>query len=56
MAEEKAKVSGKVSTSKVEAPVIEIADPPAPAPVVKVVPSAKGKTSEKATRGTLDKI
>ena len=48
MAEEKAKVSEDVSASKAKTPVIAIADPPAPAPV-------KGKLSEKATRGTLDK-
>ena len=56
MAEAKANVSDGVPASKAKTPVIAIADPPAPAPVVKVVPSAKGKTSEKATRGTLDKI
>ena len=48
MAKAKAEVSETVSTSKVEATVIAIADPK-PAPVV------KGKLSEKSTRGTLDK-
>jgi|LULT01.1.fsa_nt_gb hypothetical protein len=48
MAEEKAKVSSGVQASKAKAPVVAIADPPAQQPV-------KGKVSEKATRGTLDK-
>ena len=48
MAEEKAKVSKGVSASKAKAAVVITPDTPE---VVKVY----GKSSEKATRGTLDK-